>query len=228
MPTPIHPRVSVLGLLLLTASTGIVDAASYLALDRVFTGNMTGNVLFLGFAAMGVGGIPFLNNLLALLGFVAGSIVGGRLVGRGHPERSLPRSSAIALGLVALVFLVLSIVWLALGDLAGPLQLIVTVLLAVAMGVQVSAVKPIGNSDVTTIVVTNTIANLARDSRLGGGPGERWIPRLLAVVAMGFGAALGAAAVSLVGGGLALLLSAVVVGASLAVLLVADRSRSRV
>src|SRR6266850_3267130 len=34
----------------LTATTGIVDAVSYLALGHVFTANMTGNVVFLGFA----------------------------------------------------------------------------------------------------------------------------------------------------------------------------------
>jgi uncharacterized membrane protein YoaK (UPF0700 family) len=64
-------------LLLLTVSTGVIDADSYLALDHVFTGNMTGNVLFIGFALVGVAGIPFLNNAVALLGFVAGTIVGG-------------------------------------------------------------------------------------------------------------------------------------------------------
>jgi uncharacterized membrane protein YoaK (UPF0700 family) len=33
-----------------------VDAASYLLLGHVFVANMTGNVLFLGFALAGAGG----------------------------------------------------------------------------------------------------------------------------------------------------------------------------
>ena len=37
-------------LLLLTIVTGLVDAASILALGRVFVANMTGNVVFVGFA----------------------------------------------------------------------------------------------------------------------------------------------------------------------------------
>ena len=37
----------------LTAVTGLVDAVSYLALGHVFTANMTGNVVFLGFALAG-------------------------------------------------------------------------------------------------------------------------------------------------------------------------------
>ena len=49
----LRPRLSVVALLLLTTATGAIDAVSYLGLDRVFTGNMTGNVLFLGFAFHG-------------------------------------------------------------------------------------------------------------------------------------------------------------------------------
>src|SRR2546429_5640345 len=43
-------------LLGLTVVTGLVDAVSYLALGHVFTANMTGNVVFLGFAAAGGNG----------------------------------------------------------------------------------------------------------------------------------------------------------------------------
>jgi uncharacterized membrane protein YoaK (UPF0700 family) len=179
------------GLLLLTASTGVIDADSYLALDHVFTGNMTGNVLFLGFALAGVAGIPFVNNAIALIGFVAGTIIGGRIVGRGHPK-TLPRVSAWTLVAGGLLAIAIATTWTILGKLDQPILLVLTFLLASVMGSQVSAVRPIGNSDVTTIVVTNTLANLARDSRLAGGKWENWIPRLLAVIAMGVGAAVGA------------------------------------
>jgi uncharacterized membrane protein YoaK (UPF0700 family) len=37
-------------LALLTFATGLVDAASVLGLGHVFTANMTGNVVFLGFS----------------------------------------------------------------------------------------------------------------------------------------------------------------------------------
>jgi uncharacterized membrane protein YoaK (UPF0700 family) len=49
---PFDPRVPLL--LLLSLTTGLVDAASVLGLGKVFTANMTGNVVFLGFAAAGV------------------------------------------------------------------------------------------------------------------------------------------------------------------------------
>jgi uncharacterized membrane protein YoaK (UPF0700 family) len=212
------------GLLLLTASTGAIDAVSYLALDRVFTGNMTGNVLFIGFALVGVAGIPLLNNIIALLGFVVGSIVSGRIVGRGHKEK-LPLTSAWVLIVGGAIAVALGITWTVLGDLPHIAILIITFLLAVVMGGQVSAVKPVGNSDITTIVVTNTLANLARDSRLGGGKGQAWVHRLLAVVMMGLGAALGAWVITIWGGPWALFVAALIYIAGAVTMIVAGRRK---
>src|SRR5258707_10452076 len=73
-------------LLTLTATTGIVDAVSYLALGRVFTANMTGNIVLLGFAVSGAPGLSIPRSLTALLAFLAGAVVGGRIalrMGRG-------------------------------------------------------------------------------------------------------------------------------------------------
>jgi len=47
--SPVSERLTVVSLLLLTFSTGIVDAISVLVLGHVFVANMTGNVIFLGF-----------------------------------------------------------------------------------------------------------------------------------------------------------------------------------
>jgi uncharacterized membrane protein YoaK (UPF0700 family) len=211
-----------LGLLILTASTGVIDAVSYLALDRVFTGNMTGNVLFLGFGIVGAGNVPFLNNLIALAGFILGSIISGRIIGRNQPK-GLPVSSRWVLGFGALMMVCLAVFWILVGTLNAPTMLVVTALLAIVMGGQVSAVKPIGNSDVTTIVVTNTVANLARDSRLAGGKGQPWLPRLGAVLAMGIGAALGGAMVNMLGGPAVILLAALVFSAGTLTLVAASR-----
>lgn len=210
------------GLLLLTASTGVIDADSYLALDHVFTGNMTGNVLFIGFALVGVAGIPFVNNAIALLGFVAGSIISGRIIGRGH-AKGFPRVSALVLLAGGILALILATAWTVLGTLEQPVLLALTFLLAIVMGSQVSAVKPIGNSDVTTIVVTNTLANLARDSRLAGGAHERWAPRLLAVLGMGVGAAIGALIIRWTGGSIALYAAMVFYVAGLVTLVATSR-----
>ena len=67
-------------LLTLTVVTGLVDAFSYLTLDHVFVANMTGNVVFLGFALAGARGFSVAASSLALGSFAAGSLLGGRLV----------------------------------------------------------------------------------------------------------------------------------------------------
>ena len=43
----------------LTVVTGLVDAISFLGLGHIFTANMTGNVVFLGFAAAGSPGLRY-------------------------------------------------------------------------------------------------------------------------------------------------------------------------
>ena len=48
--SPVASRV-IIALVLLTVATGFIDAASYLGLGHVFVANMTGNVVFFGFAA---------------------------------------------------------------------------------------------------------------------------------------------------------------------------------
>src|SRR5215203_5959718 len=68
-----------LALSLLTLVTGLVDAACYLGLGRVFTANMTGNVVLLAFGAAGAQGLPVLAPTVSLLVFLVGATAGGRL-----------------------------------------------------------------------------------------------------------------------------------------------------
>jgi uncharacterized membrane protein YoaK (UPF0700 family) len=65
-------------MLVLTVLTGVVDAVSILSLGRVFVANMTGNVVFIGFALAGAPGFSLSAALLALAGFVIGAAAGGR------------------------------------------------------------------------------------------------------------------------------------------------------
>src|SRR5438132_14424531 len=66
-------------LLVLTVTTGLIDAVSVLGLGRVFTANMTGNVVFLGFALARVPGFSLVRSLAALAAFLVGAVIGGRL-----------------------------------------------------------------------------------------------------------------------------------------------------
>src|SRR5438105_8624110 len=63
----------------LTFVTGLVDAVSFLGLGRIFTANMTGNVVFLGFAAAGAAGLSVARSGVALLAFAAGAVFVGRM-----------------------------------------------------------------------------------------------------------------------------------------------------
>lgn len=224
------PRtLGTLALLLLTTATGVLDAVSYLGLDRVFIGNMTGNVLFLGFAATGVEEIPFLNNAVALLGFAVGAVLAARLVPRG-PARVLPRRVPAVVAGVAAVAGGTAVVWQVGGEPSGVAQLVATALLALLMGAQVAAVKPLGNTEITTVVVTSTLVNLARDSRLAGAPRPArpvWLDRVLAVATMGGGAALGAALVQGVSVTAALAASAALVLAAVLALVATRRAERR-
>src|ERR1700755_1013792 len=79
---PPVPRAVVLALLALTFTTGLVDAVSFLGLGRVFTANMTGNVVLLGFGLAGVGGLPVLAPLASLAAFATGAAGAGRVLRR--------------------------------------------------------------------------------------------------------------------------------------------------
>ena len=77
-------------LLVLTFTTGLVDAASYLGLGHVFTANMTGNIVLLGFGIAGSGGLPVLAPLVSLGAFLVGGGSGRRPGGEDGGRRSWP------------------------------------------------------------------------------------------------------------------------------------------
>lgn len=192
-------------LLVLTAATGAIDAVSYLILDRVFTGNMTGNVLFIAFGLIGVQEIPVLNNVVALLAFMLGAVVVSRVVRKSVDPGHLPKRALVSLICGTALALLVATSWLVIGELSGPLLLTVTGLLAFLLGGQASAVKSIGIRDLSTVVVTMTMVNLSTDSRLAGGRGADWLRRTGGIIAMGLGALLSALFCLHVGGATALL-----------------------
>lgn len=211
------------GLFALTVATGVIDAVSYLALDHVFTGNMTGNVLFVGFGLAGAGEVPLVNNAIALAGFLAGAILAGRIVrGRTHVTR-LPTAHLSLLTGSAAATLILGLVWLLLGTPAGGWLLALTAVLAAVMGTQAVAARGAGISDVTTVVITSTLVNFAMDSPLAGGTGDKWVRRAGAVVSMGVGGALGALLVTTWSGAGALLVGGACMGLGAAALALARR-----
>src|ERR1700712_1270329 len=85
---PKHGPLPVL-LLILTVATGMVDAVSILSLGRVFVANMTGNIVFIGFALAGAPGFSLQASLVALAAFLIGAAVGGAAVNRYGDRRGV-------------------------------------------------------------------------------------------------------------------------------------------
>lgn len=191
-------------MLALTFSTGVADAVGYLGLDKVFTGNMTGNVVILGMAIAGADDLPVVGPLIALITFMLGAAVGGRVL---RPVASgWTTHSTVLFGAVGLVMAGLSITLFALGGKPpAPFDLVVTAFLAAVMGLQASVARHIAVKDVTTVVVTSTITGLAADSWIGGGKNQAWFRRTAAILLIGAGAGVGALLLMLhIGWGIAL------------------------
>ncbi|MDT5248242.1 MAG: hypothetical protein QOJ28_876 [Mycobacterium sp.] len=191
MESPVSQRMTVIGLLLLTFATGLVDAVSVLVLGHVFVANMTGNVIFLGFWFVPHSGVDMMAAVVAFVCFVAGTVLGGRLA--RHLDHHVRRWLVVALGMEVVVLAVLAV--LAGSGIVhyhdnGNLALIAG--LAVTFGSQNATARQFGIQELSTTVLTATIVGIGFDSRLAGGTGRRAKLRYAVVLTMCCGATLGA------------------------------------
>ena len=174
----------------LTFVTGVVDAASYLKLGHVFVANMTGNVVFLGFALAGAGGLSIATSLAAIASFLLGAFAGGWLGGRvaEHRGHLLRAASAAQAGLMSVSLIV---ALLASEPLHSGARYALLVPLALAMGVQNAAAQRLAIPELTTTVLTRTLTGLASEAGWAAGAGSQLGRRLVAVAAMLLGALTG-------------------------------------
>ncbi len=184
-----HPLTRTL--LALTFTTGLVDAVSYLGLGHVFTANMTGNVVLLGFGIAGAGGLPVIAPLVSLGAFLVGAAGGGvfglRVVTR--QPRNLSGALMIEASMVGIAALLTALLDVRAGSLSG---YAVITLLALAMGVRNATVRRIGLADMTTTVLTMTLTGFASESPVVGGSAAGSTRRVAAVLTMLTGALAGA------------------------------------
>jgi uncharacterized membrane protein YoaK (UPF0700 family) len=181
-------------LLVLTITTGLVDAVSFLGLGRVFTANMTGNVVFLGFALGGAPGIAATSSLAAIGAFVVGAVLGGRL-GKHYAGEQLRKWFLTVAVIESILFIGAGLI--ALGfDIEShttAFQLYsVIVLTAIAMGLRNSTVRQMNVKDLTTTVLTLTLTGIGADSSFAGGGNQNFARRIGSVILMFAGAGLGA------------------------------------
>jgi uncharacterized membrane protein YoaK (UPF0700 family) len=164
---------------------------SYLGLGRVFTANMTGNVVLLGFGIAGSSGLPVVAPLVSLGSFLMGAVVGGSLARRMADRHAEMMSRG--LGIEAALLAIAAIAAMAGNVRPGTaLGYALIVLLATAMGVRNAIVRRIGVPDLTTTVLTMTLTAVAAESQLAGGSGKGSARRAAAVATMLLGAVVGA------------------------------------
>ncbi|MEW2345211.1 YoaK family protein [Streptomyces griseoaurantiacus] len=195
-------------LLVLTVISGLIDAASFLGLGRVFVANMTGNLVFLGFALSGTAQMTALTSLMSLAAFLAGAVTGGVWRRDAEPGRLLTPLVAIQTLLVALALA---------AQVSGWGRYAVLAPLACGTGLQNAVVRRLGVPDLTTTVMTRTLTGLAADR---SAPATR--RRALSVTALAAGAVTGGLLHAHVGVGGVL---AAVLLLQLAVVLAARRPR---
>ncbi len=145
MSTTASPRPQIRATLL-TIVAGLADAVGYITMGGVFTANMTGNTVLAGIAAAAHNYVQTWHHLAPLVAFFLGAMF-ARLLLR------LTRASTSALLLEA-----------ALLSIVGFLNLspeLAVLIVAVAMGLQASAITHFAGSAVSTVVVTSTLARAA-------------------------------------------------------------------
>ncbi len=178
-------------LYLFTAVTGLVDAVSYIGLGHIFTANMTGNIVLLGFAFAGVPGLSALRSLTALAAFLVGAVIGGRLATTLAPLSS-NRWRMTAFGCEAVFLLGSTLASIVSVPSDSTRLYAVIVLTGLAMGLRNATVRKIAQPDLTTTVLTLTITGLAADSSFAGGSNPRWQRRAISILLMFAGAFVGA------------------------------------
>jgi uncharacterized membrane protein YoaK (UPF0700 family) len=152
----------------LTVVTGLVDAFSYLVLGHVFVANMTGNVVFLGFALVRAPGFSIAASLVALVSFWLGALVGGRIGARlgQHRGRLLTAAASLQAAFVAVAVILAGVSG---SPVAAGFRYPLIVSLALAMGLQNATARRLAVPDLSTTVLTLTITGIAADKAGGGG-----------------------------------------------------------
>jgi uncharacterized membrane protein YoaK (UPF0700 family) len=148
----------------LTISSGAVDAISFLALGKVFSAFMTGNIAFLGLRVAGAGAPGAVAILVSMAAFAVGVYVSTRIVTSSGGSGMWPRGVTAALGASLIAHAVFLVVWFVTDG--QPSIDVAHVLLGswgLAMGMQSAAARTLRVDGVFTTAATATIIFLVGD-----------------------------------------------------------------
>jgi uncharacterized membrane protein YoaK (UPF0700 family) len=191
MVPPAAGRTRDVLVIVLTVTTGALDAVTFLRLGHVFGSVITGNLVLLGVAAGQRDPALALNGGLALAGYALGVLAGAKLAGaelEGQPV--WPSEVTRALGAEFVMLAVFSAIWCAEGGHpAMATRLALLVIGGMAMGVQSAAVRRLG--PMSSTYLTSTLAGLVSGLAWRRSPPD-WQRSSVVVVAIVAGAAIGA------------------------------------
>jgi uncharacterized membrane protein YoaK (UPF0700 family) len=150
---------------LLTVTTGAVDAVTFLLLGKVFSSVITGNLVLLGVSAATGASSEAIHSGVALAGYAAGVAVGAPLAARGEDhDATWPWSVTVTLAAELCVLGAFCVGWeLSGGRPRDGALLVLLVLTASAMGMQSAATRRLGQMSSTylTSTLTAVVAALA-------------------------------------------------------------------
>ena len=149
-------------LLAMTVATGAVDVVSYVRLGRVFTANMTGNLVLLGISGGAGRGRDALLSAMALLGFAVGALLGALFLHPGRARGPLwPPRVTIALAAEVVLLSGFEVGWqLTHARPEGAALFVLIIASALAMGVQSAATRRLTGSAISTTYLTGMLTVL--------------------------------------------------------------------
>jgi uncharacterized membrane protein YoaK (UPF0700 family) len=148
--------------IILAIVSGATDAFGYFGLGGSFTSVMTGNMVLFGVAAAGRDGRLAFHVLTAILGYIAGTVVGARIAGTHKPTDPVwPVGVTVALAAELALSLATGVAWLVTG--AAPtttVQLALLLISACGLGIQSAAIVRFGVPGLSTTYLTGTLTTL--------------------------------------------------------------------
>ena len=166
MNTGSRQQVLTLIAIALTFASGAADVASFTQLGNVFTSVMTGNIVLWGLAAARGSVSLFAHTAVSIVGYIVG-VAGGTWVAHGFKEASPGEEGVLPAHVIWVLRAELTLVagftvgWEVSGaSPAGWAQFALLATLAAAMGMQSSAVKDMGLTEVSTTYLTGTLTGL--------------------------------------------------------------------
>ena len=158
-------------LVLLTFTTGAVDASCFLHLGHVFSSVITGNLVLLAVAAGTHDPSLAIHSGVALAGYTAGVLVAAPIGAKRVGDGTWPPSVTVILAAEFGVLAVFSAGWeVTAGRPGDTAQVLLIAALAVGMGMQSAAVRKLGGMSTTylTGTLTSVVAGLVTRDRPPG------------------------------------------------------------